>query len=108
MKVLIVTEEYYPLGSGIANTVYNCAEELKNKGHECTVENSDAGDIKLPTWDKIQNFVGIVLIAFWISQKLVLSTKYLWSLIKNFLLKKYLKDNFVIQDVNAYMEEIKE
>jgi glycosyltransferase involved in cell wall biosynthesis len=65
MKILVCVYEYYPKGSGIANVAYYVVENLRKRGHECTVLSSNSGDIALNYDKKIKRYAGIGLLLFW-------------------------------------------
>jgi glycosyltransferase involved in cell wall biosynthesis len=65
VNILVCTQEYYPKGSGIANVAHYVVEELKKKGHICTIMSSNTGDIPVNTEKLIKKISGFGLIYFW-------------------------------------------
>ncbi len=66
MKILMITHEYYPKGSGIANVVYNLNKSMTRQGHKVHVCSPIGPDIKIDnTYNKIEKFGGFGIAIFW-------------------------------------------
>lgn len=65
MKILVCTNEYYPVGSGIANVVYNLKNALGEFEHDVKVLSPTGPDIQVGNWKLFERFGGLGLIWFW-------------------------------------------
>lgn len=65
MKLLMCASEYFPHGSGIANSAYNVVEKLKLQGVECTVCSPTGPDISIGNKKIIGSSGFIGLAYFW-------------------------------------------
>ncbi len=66
MRILICASEYFPLGAGIANMVYNTVKQFREIGIECVVcsPNGDC-DIKIGNSKFIEKFGILGLLYYW-------------------------------------------
>jgi 1,2-diacylglycerol 3-alpha-glucosyltransferase len=65
MKLLICASEYFPHGSGIANSAYNVIEKLKKQGIECSVCSPTGPDITIGNKTITRRFGFLGLAYYW-------------------------------------------
>jgi glycosyltransferase involved in cell wall biosynthesis len=65
MRLLICTSEYYPIGAGVANRVYNLVFHLQKIGVKCTVCSPTGPDIKLGSSVMIKKFGILGRLYYW-------------------------------------------
>jgi len=65
VRLLVCVSEYYPYGSGIANSAYNVVTHLQKMGVECTVCSPTGPDIKLGSKSMIDKYGRLGLLYYW-------------------------------------------
>jgi glycosyltransferase involved in cell wall biosynthesis len=65
MKILIVTHEYYPKGSGIANLVFEIRKNLEKKGNTVKICSPYGPDFKVGSEKLIHYMGGIGILFYW-------------------------------------------
>jgi len=69
LRILVITQEYFPSGSGIAVVAHNVVKQLISRDHEVTVVSNKHGDIILNLEKIISRFAILGLIYFWYKAK---------------------------------------